>query len=764
MATYPEGFEPIKLPDAAYPEGFEPLPAAASPVVTTGTDSPATDRGGLGVPVTRQEAIDISAKRMVARARAAGQWDLLTKDEANELAARAGIPGLREDQNLVSLNDADSPFVKALMGTSEFAGAAGLGLGPAIRKVVEDVALNDAQQQIFGQTALRERMPAVTSGAQALGSLVPAGSVARAATAPVGTLRQALSGAGQGLRLGTTVGAAGQVAETGTDTTLSDLIQSAAVGGGIGTAVGAGAPLAARGIQESINALIRAPGAIARAPAAVAEQVERFQTRNAPATVQQSAMAALDFTEPQVQQHIPIVTQRVQEIVKKQPKNAQEALKFINDAENALYNERKAANTLAEEEGLVVRGNDALQAATDVLNAIPTITQRQRDEILRELTPVYRGNKSPIEGQAIQQRLNKEFKAQYENGTFDKAAPLNEAKLAIRDSFATQMDEIHKLVTGVDETPYSDIGSLIEVGGALQDKITKLSAREAATKTGIETRPSSLPATKFQALNRARRTLLTPFQKNQLERLDDNIVKVFKESPTQPAGRQLTEDELNMLRYKFSVSPEETLQDQIERLVNSYPAEIRANPALARRIAEAEIIPPQAPVVPPSAAPSPLLEAPVAPSPAPSILENIAPVESFNVRVGESPAAPIKTYSPEIQRRLDEAQARYQERVNFYKNQQINRDIKDKNLKGAAMRFAAEKRQITGELTPKEAAAIRAREATNYVGKDVNLNLAGEIIPAKIIGNPFGRVKVLTNDGRELIVSQETILPLNPAQ
>lgn len=217
------------------------------PTSTLGVSSPSTDRGGIGYALNPEESKDIAAQRLVARGRAAGQTDLLTRDEANKLAADAGIPGLPEGVHAVSLNDVGSPFVRNLLKVKETVGAAGFGIGPAIAKMIEDATMNPAQKAIFGQTALRERTPEITSGSQFLGSLAPVGAgaqlISKAPTLGQRIGRSVLTGAG----IGGTYGGAGVVAEKGTETTIPELavgtLGGAAIGGTLGVAAGSAKPI-----------------------------------------------------------------------------------------------------------------------------------------------------------------------------------------------------------------------------------------------------------------------------------------------------------------------------------------------------------------------------------------------------------------------------------------------------------------------------------------------------------------------------------------
>ena len=74
-----------------------------------------------------------------------------------------------------------------------------------------------------------------------------------------------------------------------------------------------------------------------------------------------------------------------------------------------------------------------------------------------------------------------------------------------------------------------------------------------------------------------------------------------------------------------------------------------------------------------------------------------------------------------------------------------NRVNLGKRSKALGMEAAERKRQITGNLTAKEAAAKAKKEASNYVGKPVSVDGKN----GTVIGNPFGRVKVRFSDGTE---------------
>lgn len=121
---------------------------------------------------------------------------------------------------------------------------------------------------------------------------------------------------------------------------------------------------------------------------------------------------------------------------------------------------------------------------------------------------------------------------------------------------------------------------------------------------------------------------------------------------------------------------------------------------------------------------------------------------------GEVPApkaSPPAKYSPEIQKKLDEAKLEHDSHVEMIKRS----DLGDQGarLKGEGMRYAATKREITGELTVKEQAAKDGREAGNYIGKEVSV----DGFDATVTANPFGKVTVQFADGTKRTVEADQI-------
>jgi hypothetical protein len=144
----------------------------------------------------------------------------------------------------------------------------------------------------------------------------------------------------------------------------------------------------------------------------------------------------------------------------------------------------------------------------------------------------------------------------------------------------------------------------------------------------------------------------------------------------------------------------------------------------------------------------------VAPRPIASSAEQVKagdkPVRTVTLNVdGEERSAQL---TQDQARRWDEAEERHKERIDFFKRGHINsghRDLLAKQLKGEGIRYAAEKREIAGQLTAKERAAAAKREASNYIGKEVTVN--GK--PATVEGVAFGKVKVKFEGGKTRTVT-----------
>lgn len=131
----------------------------------------------------------------------------------------------------------------------------------------------------------------------------------------------------------------------------------------------------------------------------------------------------------------------------------------------------------------------------------------------------------------------------------------------------------------------------------------------------------------------------------------------------------------------------------------------------------------------------------------PSAPPKIEPPEPSSPVGKNGPIEPPPKAAPDadMQAKLAEAKADYDSKVAFYKRSNFDDAMKQKGLKGAGMEYAAAQREITGNLTAKEAAAKAKREASNYVGKEVFMD--GHSGTGVVQGNSYGKVRVKLEDG-----------------
>lgn len=127
----------------------------------------------------------------------------------------------------------------------------------------------------------------------------------------------------------------------------------------------------------------------------------------------------------------------------------------------------------------------------------------------------------------------------------------------------------------------------------------------------------------------------------------------------------------------------------------------------------------------------------------------------------EAPAAPAEpALTPAQADQMARAQAAHEKSKATIQKMENDPEIRAKKLYAENMRFAAIKRQITGKLTGKEAAAKAKREASNYEGKPVSVDGKN----ATVVGTAFGKVKVKFEDGTTSSVAADKInAPVNTA-
>lgn len=228
-------------------EALQAISGQSTPSAAIDTSS--VPRGGIGVPVSRDEARRISAQRLVAREREAGfrPGDLLLRSEAQQLANQAGIPVGNIGEVVSTSQFGDSPLGRALqagVGIREAANQALFGVPGAVQSSLEDLIMNEAQKRVLGSQSLKERAPDVAIAGGTIGQLLPTRLVGGALTSAAPLTQRLLRGSGVGAGIGGLVSGAGAIEEGGLDTDIQTLLERAGIGAGLGGLFGGAFPAA----------------------------------------------------------------------------------------------------------------------------------------------------------------------------------------------------------------------------------------------------------------------------------------------------------------------------------------------------------------------------------------------------------------------------------------------------------------------------------------------------------------------------------------
>lgn len=320
-----------------------------------------------------------------------------------------------------------------------------------------------------------------------------------------------------------------------------------------------------------------------------------LSARTAKATPEQQARSAFGLDEIDSAKHMPVVIKHLDEMEGGWPKGrgaAERTVKLIDDAESKAYQGREAVNQQAADRGLSVNLDEALSDARAVLNADVITPQATKEAIFNELKGIYSGSATPQRGQAVQQQLNNKFKAAYKANKLDKSDLRFQTELAIRNNVANQMDELTKLITGLDARPYAEIGSLIEVRGGLQSRIKGLKDVEADIKTGLSGRVGpDVTQPRTAAVRELVKGPRSPLRASGMELLDKAVEEApsgFKKAPSGgslPAGGQAARS----ARFNRPSAVVNDLEARIQETIKNLPPDIRKNNRLARMVAEMDV-------------------------------------------------------------------------------------------------------------------------------------------------------------------------------
>lgn len=460
----------------------------------------------------------------------------------------------------------------------------------------EALAQRGGVAQNFDPSSPQFTNPLTYTIGESLGSLLPFGRAAAGAKTLGGL---ALRGLGSGALYGGVQGASEEIANP--ESTASDTLNSALLGSIKGGAVGAAFPVVAS-----------TPRLLANAPQAIGGSISRAVARVKP-TSTQSAISALKFTEQEAENILPGAVPRLSKASGKATPTTAEVLEAAPKARQTAFDETTIGLTKAKDEGLVAKGSSLFD---DVSNAIQSDLRLMEDDPQAAQALISRYQKynreiDPIEARKLLESTNDKLISHFDKSAKRQAVDMTDAELRAERAFASnlsqQVDDLYKVGSGKIDSPYRDIGRVIEFEKNLkiEDEAGKLAFAERVAPTR-QRGGSSLPSGKVQTARMAGRGLTTMFKITEPELLDKRVKEIFrgvsKEAPPLELPPDAIQEGLDSLRLQYSAStipsvvrvPQASVQplsleSQIQNLISTYPARLRNDPAMARLAAEAQL-------------------------------------------------------------------------------------------------------------------------------------------------------------------------------
>lgn len=349
----------------------------------------------------------------------------------------------------------------------------------------------------------------------------------------------------------------------------------------------------ARGLPGALESLVTAPAS-------------RVIARLRP-TASQSAMSALKLTADEVESILPVAVPAITRAAGKATPTAAEILQATPKARAALFDETTSGLQQSSNLGLVVNGRSAADDAIKALQSDARFVQDSPQELTRLLKKYekYQTDIDPLTGRKYLQDTNSGLISYWNKTAKGQKVDLTDAEVRAERAFAAnlsgQIDDLYKIGSGKAGSPYRDIGRIIELEKNLS--LEKEAAEAAFAQRVAPTRvrgSSSIPQGRFEAARRVGRGITSGLRKTEIELLDTRLKEAFRGTPKRQPVADIPQDVRDVLAQRYQPSAPPTLEERITALASTYSPEIQANPALARRVAEAEIAAqPPAPEIPP---------------------------------------------------------------------------------------------------------------------------------------------------------------------
>lgn len=536
--------------------GFEPL---------SQEEASQFARGGIGAPVSRDEAKRIAAERLVARERAAGfrPGDLLLKSEAQQLADQAGIP-LGDVGEVVSTSQfaptLQGRMLEALTGARQAASGMTFGTAGALGRTVEDLILNEAEKKVLGSQALKERAPAAAVGGESIGGLVPTGLVGKAVLQPgASVLQRVIAGARVGAPIGAVSGASKTVEEQGLETDLTDIIQNTLIGGGVGTVVGGGLPLAAQGISKAITGSIKTVKGVAQ-PIKTLQDAGILRTPEAIATDILNPSGAGEVREVAED----IIQGRVLEGFQTIKKNSS-----FNNFPTLIDSGKKTLKVLGSEiESFItsnprvrINADDAADAMLDRVLKDPLLMQRNpevADMVLNNAATISK-DLTLREGFDLLKSINGRHENYFTASVKGQTTKLQDAEFAtdeiMRRYLSRKLNDATEAITGLERNPFREYGSVSEVVSQSTKRFHDALVERLQQTSGKGVVSDFIQKFDFSKPLSSLKQPLTFLRGGELGRLNRRIESLSEKLPSQESAKVLTAAERAERLRRSKVTP-----------------------------------------------------------------------------------------------------------------------------------------------------------------------------------------------------------------
>lgn len=521
--------------------------------VTTGTDNPATDRGGVGVPLPANIAKGIASQRVVARARAAGQNDLVTNEEVGDPNPGFGQLGA-------------SPLATALSSVRGLAKGMTLGASePALemeRKLALKSGLASAESaRLMDQ--VRNQNPVAEEVGTDLSMIAPGAAVKKgvqgiAATAPLGSKLAKIvkSSAAGGLAAGT-FGANSEAAKEIHDNGSIDPLAVAAEGvksAPVGLALGA--------LGGSLRFAKKNPLPLGELADVLQPSGQKEQSRWINATEGGAGSQAMQ------------ALQRVK--AEGKPKTL---LEFQQNADKAEATAGKQIDEVLKlDPEATIDTAPILQRAQK--EAAKNPVGNTAEAITKYVNENFGDTMTLQEAITTQRQLNKELINHLKDADWNETAaqsnPSYIAKDAARAELSKAIGQKIEQLTGSKENPYQDWGKVHELNVQLQKRYNRLKTQadisEGRGPMG-EILSTAESGTNLPGKGKTIQKIVSTMTGGELGRIDGQVAKIFAKvpdapkksvsmAPTYPAHKTLQQaaDEIRRAereKQSLSATPEE---------------------------------------------------------------------------------------------------------------------------------------------------------------------------------------------------------------